>query len=198
MPRPPVISARNISKAYGPQTLFGNVSLTIAGGERVGLLGPNGTGKSTLLRVLAQSEPPDEGTLDRQRDARILFLAQEPTLDGQATPRRIVQGGLADWHEAMRRYVELTDAIEGGRADVTLLEDQTHVAESIERLGGWRRDHSALEMLEHLGVREIDRPVGTMSGGERRRVAIAQLLVSEPALAILDEPTNHLDTETIE
>jgi ATP-binding cassette subfamily F protein uup len=79
-----------------------------------------------------------------------------------------------------------------------LLEEQARFAESIERLGGWRRDHVALEMLHHLGVDDIDRAVGTMSGGERRRVALAQLLVSEPALALLDEPTNHLDTATIE
>ena len=83
----PVLSARGVSKAYGPQTLLANVALTITRGERVGLLGVNGTGKSTLLQVLAGVEPADEGTIDRRRDATILYLAQEPVLDPAKTPR---------------------------------------------------------------------------------------------------------------
>lgn len=92
----PVLSARNLSKAYGPQTLFSGLSLTIRRGERVGLLGINGTGKSTLLRVLAGLEPIDEGVVERRRDATILYLAQEPELDPTQTPREIVESGLAD------------------------------------------------------------------------------------------------------
>jgi ATP-binding cassette subfamily F protein uup len=194
----PVVSARNLFKAYGPQSLFADISFTIRGGERVGLLGPNGAGKSTLLRVLAGVETPDEGTIDRRRDARILYLEQEPLLDPNATPREIVEQGLTDWHDATRSYAELTHAIEAGSTEAGLLEEQARLGEAIERLGGWTRDHIAREMLDHLGVREIDHAVETMSGGERRRVALAKLLVAQPALAILDEPTNHLDTETIE
>ena len=194
----PVVSARNLSKAYGPQTLFSNIALTVRSGDRVGLLGANGAGKSTLLAVLAGTEAADEGTIDRRRGARILYLSQEPELDADATPRAIVAMGLAEWYQATRRYGELAKELEGGAADPRLLEEQARLVETIEHLGGWTRDHLALQMLERLGVRDIDRPVGTMSGGERRRVALAQLLVAEPALAILDEPTNHLDTDTIE
>jgi len=193
-----VVSARNLSKAYGPQTLFANIALTIRSGERVGLLGPNGAGKSTLLRVLAGIEPADGGVVDRQRDAQVLYLAQEPVLDPLATPRQLVAQGLAEWHRAMQQHAELTRRIEAGASEDALLTEQARVADLIEHLGGFTRDHIGLEMLQHLGVRDTDRAVGTMSGGERRRVALAQLLVSQPALAILDEPTNHLDTETIE
>ena len=193
-----VVSARNLTKAYGPKVLFSDISLTVSEGDRVALLGANGTGKSTLLQVLAGLEPADEGVIDRRRGARIAYLAQEPALDPKATPRQLVEQGLAEWHEASHRYAELTKAIAAGSSDTDLLHEQARLAETIERLGGWRRDHVALEMLGYLGVRDIDRAVETMSGGERRRVALAQLLVSEPALAILDEPTNHLDTAAIE
>jgi len=195
-----VVSARHVSKTYGPQTLFDDVSITVRDGERVGLLGANGAGKSTLLRILAGSETADRGTIERRRGARILYLDQEPALDPDATPRRLVEQGLTEWHEAMRRYSELSRALESfeGEDHAALIEEQAKLAETIEHLGGFTRDHVALTMLEHLGVRDVDRPVGTMSGGEKRRVALAQLLVAEPELAILDEPTNHLDTETIE
>jgi len=195
-----VVSARGVFKSYGSQTLLTDVSLTIEPGDRIGLLGANGAGKSTLLRVLAGLEAPDGGTLERARDAKILYLPQEPELDPSATPRSIVEEGLAEWHRATRRHAELSRELEtlhGADAEARLAE-QAVLAESIERLGGWAREHVATEMLERLGVREPDRAVGTMSGGERRRVALARLLVSEPTLAILDEPTNHLDTETIE
>jgi ATP-binding cassette subfamily F protein uup len=192
-----VVSARKLSKAFGPKVLFTDISLTVSGGDRVALLGANGSGKSTLLQVLSGTEPADEGVIDRRRGARIAYLAQEPVLDPERTPRQLVEQGLAEWHEASRRHAELSRAVAAGPTK-ELLREQAHLAESIERLGGWRRDHVALEMLGYLGVRDIDRAVATMSGGERRRVALAQLLVSEPALAILDEPTNHLDTAAIE
>ncbi|HEY1958320.1 MAG TPA: ABC-F family ATP-binding cassette domain-containing protein [Polyangiaceae bacterium] len=192
-----ILGARGLSKSYGPQTLFSNVSLAIARGERVGLLGVNGTGKSTLLRVLAGEEPADEGTIDRRRDASILYLPQEPALDADATPRTIVERGLAEWKTATSRHEAISRELATGVTDA-LLAEQSHLAERIEQLGGWGRGHVAEDMLSKLGVREIDRPVGPMSGGERRRVALAQVLVARPTLAILDEPTNHLDTIVID
>jgi len=92
----------------------------------------------------------------------------------------------------------VTAAIERGERDDELLTEQAHLAESVERLGGWDQGHRVVEMLERLGIRDIDRPVGSMSGGEQRRVALASILVARPALMILDEPTNHLDVDTIE
>jgi ATP-binding cassette subfamily F protein uup len=193
----PVLSARGLWKAYGPQTLLSDVSVTVVRGERVGLLGVNGTGKSTLLRILAGKEPADAGTIDRRRDASVIFLEQEPALDAAKTPREIVEEGLADWKAAMSRHAELTSAIEANPTE-HLVREQSLVGERIEQLGGWTRSHLASDMLGKLGVLDVDRPVGTMSGGERRRVALAHLLVARPTLAILDEPTNHLDADTID
>ena len=193
-----IVSARALSKAYGARSLFEGISLTVEPGDRVGLLGMNGAGKSTLLRVIAGLEPPDAGVVDRQRDTSILYLSQEPELPADKTPRAIVAAGLREWHAATERYEAISRQIEREGTGAALLTEQAHLAEAIERLGGWERGHVVGDMLAKLGVREPDRDVGTMSGGERRRVALAALLVAQPALAILDEPTNHLDADTIE
>ncbi len=193
----PVLSARGISKARGSLTLFSDVSLTIARGERVGLLGVNGVGKSTLLRILAGVDVPDTGVIDRRRDATFEYLAQEPELDPEQTAHAIALGGLSAWSAATERHAEITRRIEAGEASTELVEAQTALAEEIERLGGWSRAHLVLDILGRLGIQDPEQRVGTMSGGERRRVALARLLLARPALAILDEPTNHLDADTI-
>ncbi len=193
-----ILSARALTKAYGPQTLFRDVALTITEGDRIGLLGVNGSGTSTLLKVLAGLEPVDGGVIDRRRGARVSYLPQEPELRPEANAREVASEGLVDWYAATARHTEVTHLIDGGAHDDALLEEQAHLSETVERLGGWHRDHVVHEFLTKLGILDLTQPVGTMSGGERRRVALARLLVSEPDLAILDEPTNHLDTETIE
>jgi ATP-binding cassette subfamily F protein uup len=195
-PRPPVtlLSARALTKAYGPQTLFRDISLTITAGDRIGLLGVNGSGKSTLLKVLAGIEPYDGGVIDKRRGARIAYLPQEPELRPEANAREVASEGLVDWYAATARHTEVTHLIDGGSHEDALLAEQAELAETVEHLGGWGRDHVVHEYLTKLGILDLTQPVGTMSGGERRRVALARLLVSEPELAVLDEPTNHLDT----
>jgi ATP-binding cassette subfamily F protein uup len=193
-----ILSARALIKAYGPQVLFHDIALTITEGDRIGLLGVNGSGKSTLLKVLAGIEPNDGGVIDKRRGARISYLPQEPVLRPEANAREVASEGLVDWYAATARHAEVTQLIDGGAHDDALLEEQAHLSETVEHLGGWGRDHVVHEYLTKLGILDLAQPVGTMSGGERRRVALARLLVSEPDLAILDEPTNHLDTETIE
>src|SRR3954470_24459447 len=165
----PVLTARSITKAYGLKPLFADATFTIRRGEKVALLGPNGTGKSTLLRVLAGLEPLDTGSIDRRRDASILYLPQEPQLDPARSPREIAREGLAAWHAAKERYDEVSRRIGEGEVSDALLAEQALVAEDVERLGGWSRDHEVDEVLLHLGVRDVERPVGTMSGGEKQR-----------------------------
>lgn len=194
-----ILTAQSLVKAYGASRLLDGAGLVIEERERVGLVGRNGSGKSTLARLLAGIEEPDQGTVLRRRDAAIALLSQEPALPPAATPRELVRGGLTDWSAARARYAAATDALAQPRGDLApLLEEQASAAAAVERLGGWELGHRAEAMMTELGVRDPDRAVGTMSGGERRRVALAALLVARPALAILDEPTNHLDAETIE
>ncbi|MFO0548703.1 MAG: ABC-F family ATP-binding cassette domain-containing protein [Polyangiaceae bacterium] len=193
----PVLSAKGLSKAYGSRTLFEGLTLTLRRGEKVGLLGVNGTGKSTLLKILAGREPADTGTLEQRRGSTVLLLEQEPALDPEATPLDLVEAGLTEWKRATSRHAEVSAEIELGHATPELLEEQATLAERVEQLGGWSRGHIAREMLERLGITDVLKPAGVMSGGERRRVALAQVLVASPDLAILDEPTNHLDVETV-
>ena len=194
-----LLSARGVAKAYGARTLFESVTLTVREGERVGLLGVNGTGKSTLLRVLAGEEPSDTGVVEVRRGAKILYLSQEPALPENDTARMVIASGLAEWEAATRELESLNETISSGAGGDAALARHAELAEDIERLGGWDRSHVVEEMATALGITaNLDRPVGTLSGGERRRVALAKLLVASPTLAILDEPTNHLDADTID
>jgi ATP-binding cassette subfamily F protein uup len=191
----PALSALHLKKAFGPQVVLEDASFALARGEKVGLIGANGTGKSTFAKVLAGAEHADEGTIAIRRGLSVAYLAQEPVLDPNASARAIVEEGLAAWRAATARHHEVSALISTAPTDA-LLAEQAALDETIQRLGGWERGHVVDDMLDRLGVEDIDRSVGNRSGGERRRVALARLLVQRPDVAILDEPTNHLDAET--
>ena len=168
-------------------------------GERLGVVGRNGAGKSTFGRILAGVEAPDQGQVTRRRNCRILILEQVPHLDDDLTAEQTVAGGLSAWTEAAERHRQISDNLTTERADVAaLIQAQSAAAEDVERLGGWDQMHRVRSLLDLLGVRHVDTLVSQMSGGEQRRVALARLLIARPDLAILDEPTNHLDADTIE
>ncbi|MEM7435504.1 MAG: ABC-F family ATP-binding cassette domain-containing protein [Myxococcota bacterium] len=195
----PILVAENLTKSYGDVALLDGVDVSIHEGERVGLVGSNGAGKSTLARVLAGIEELDGGRVAQRRDATVRYLRQEPELALDRSVRDVVADGLGAWAEAYRQHEELSRRIAAEEAGwEALLEAQATSAQEVERLGGWERSHRVDVLLERLGMRHTSRPVGELSGGERRRVALAKLLVEEPTLAILDEPTNHLDADTIE
>jgi ATP-binding cassette subfamily F protein uup len=193
------LSGQHLRKAFGPQVVLEDASFNLSRGEKVGLIGANGAGKSTLVRILAGLEAPDGGTLSVRRGLSIRYLAQEPELDPEASARKVVEDALTAWRAATNRHAEVTallDANPSPDAVGALLAEQAELDDSVTRLGGWERGHEALGFLHRLGVRDVDRPCGTRSGGERRRIALAQLLVASPDVAILDEPTNHLDADT--
>ncbi len=195
----PVLDATDLHKSYGASTLLDGVTLTIRRGERVGLVGANGSGKSTLSKILGGIEDPDNGVVSRRRGARIEYLAQEPMLPAGATVLDVTLSGLGEWAKAKHEYERIAGELAKGAGNVEeLLARQSEAAAEVERLGGWERTSEAETILSKLGMRDVERTVDNMSGGEKRRVALARLLVSKPDLAILDEPTNHLDAETIE
>jgi ATP-binding cassette subfamily F protein uup len=195
------LSGQHLRKAFGPQVVLDDATFNLARGEKVGLIGANGAGKSTLARILAGLEPPDGGTLSVGRGLSVRYLAQEPELDPDASAQQVVEAALTAWRAATSRHAEVTarfSAHPEASTVETLLAEQAELSDTIARLGGWDRGHEALGFLQRLGVRDVHRPCGARSGGERRRIALAQLLVASPDVAILDEPTNHLDTDTAE
>lgn len=173
----------NAHLAFGHLPLLDGADFSLTLGERVGLIGRNGTGKSSLLRILAGIESPDDGTLQRQQGLVTTYVPQEPELDGQATVFEAVQAGLAPTLALIAQY-------ESGQGDLDALQTQ------IEACDGWQWKQRVDMALQKLGLDGSAR-VGTLSGGNIKRVALAQALVMQPHVLLLDEPTNHLDMDAI-
>jgi ABC transport system ATP-binding/permease protein len=193
-----ILTAKGLRRGFGDRDVLLDASLSLEARERVGLVGSNGSGKSTLARILAGEDVADAGEVVRRGDLRVGYLAQDPPLPASATIVDAVLEGLPGWRAALGRHADASARLERADADMAkALADQAEAAAEIERLGGWDKEHEAATVLGHLGLADLGALVGTLSGGERRRVALAQILVSEPDLAILDEPTNHLDADTI-
>ena len=194
----PILVATELNKSYGALHVLDGISLSIDQGERVGLVGINGSGKTTLARIVGGADVADSGSVASPRDSKVAYLAQAVDLPATRTARQVVMGGLTEWDEARARHEHLSEAIRRGDGDLTqLVERQAAAAADVERLGGWNRMHQVDSILGHIGLSQLDTPVDALSGGDRRRVALARILVSEPDLAVLDEPSNHLDVDTV-
>jgi ATP-binding cassette subfamily F protein uup len=198
----PALNAQHLRKSFGPQVVLDDATFTLARGEKVGLIGMNGAGKSTFAKILAGVETADGGVVSVRRGLSIRYVAQEPVLDPDKSARQVVEDALTAWRSATARHAEVSALLSGpdhgGDVHDALVAEQATLDDAIIHLGGWDRGHEALGFLHELGVRDVDRPCGARSGGERRRIALAQLLVASPDIAILDEPTNHLDVATAE
>ncbi len=194
----PILVATELNKSYGALHVLDGISLSIDQGERVGLVGINGSGKTTLARIVGGADVADSGSVASPRDSKVAYLAQAVDLPATRTARQVVMSGLTEWDEARARHEHLSEAIRRGDGDLTqLVERQAAAAADVERLGGWNRMHQVDSILGHIGLSQLDTPVDALSGGDRRRVALARILVSEPDLAVLDEPSNHLDVDTV-
>jgi ABC transport system ATP-binding/permease protein len=193
-----VLSVQDLRKTYGTRVVFDGVSFGVAEGEAVGFIGVNGSGKTTLFRILAGEEGVTSGTVAVRRDATVGYLSQEPGFAEGASVREAVAAGRPELVAALREHREISEALSRPGANVDrLLAGQSRAAARIEAQGGWDWEHRVETMLTRLGVLEWDAPVGPLSGGERKRVALARVLLARPDILLLDEPTNHLDADTV-
>src|SRR5215213_4518927 len=193
-----ILSIETISKNYGIRPLFENVSLGLDSSDRVGLVGVNGSGKTTLLRLIAGEEKPDEGRIVFAEGVSVGYLPQNPPFDAEQTVLDAVfaasDARMKLLHDYERACQELGAA---GQNEQRLLNRVAELAHELEASGAWELETNARTVLSKLGISDTGAQMGTLSGGQRKRVALAHALIENPDLLILDEPTNHLDAETI-
>ena len=198
----PIIDIQKLSKSYGAKSVFEDLSLLILEREKIGLIGHNGTGKSTLLRILAGLEYADDGTITHHRKLQVSYLPQNPVFGLEDTPRSVVAKSLEPRRMRIHAYELLCEKM--AHADAVQAEQLSHEQEQlqaeIEAHGGWELDHDIEGMLKRLALPDdlLDTPMEKLSGGQQRRVALARVLLERPDVMLLDEPTNHLDVPTIE
>ena len=189
------VSAQNLSKSYGFKSLFSGLSFGIDQGQKVALIGLNGSGKSTLLKVIAGIESPDEGKISYRKGIQIGYLAQAPKLPSEKTIGEVVFDPNHPVQQLILSYERLLSKPNLNEAQQLELEQ---VSTQIEAEQAWEYEVNIQQILSRLHVNFLDRHFGELSGGQQKRVALAQLLIQRPDLIILDEPTNHLDLDTIE
>lgn len=191
------VTLENISHFYSDRLLLDQVNLLINDGDRIGLIGRNGSGKTTLLRLVAGAEAPRDGRLTIWGGVRIQYLPQEPALDEAASVLDIVFESQAPVMQLLKQYNQASQAIQSDPLNQEYQEFFAHVTAQMEHQGGWAAEAEAKNILTRLGITQFDAKIGTLSGGQQKRVALAHALLDPAELLILDEPTNHIDAETI-
>ncbi len=197
-----VISLQNIEKSYGTRLLFKDVNITFTTEKRLGLVGINGTGKSTFLKILAGQMEADKGTIERNGKASIHYLAQTPDFDAESTLLEAVLDGdhprlqmVKAFETISREYRQMQET---GGDDAKLSRNYMNALEQMDQQDGWQVEQEARIILSKLGFPDVEQKVALLSGGQNRRLALGQALLYPCDLLLLDEPTNHLDEDSID
>jgi len=193
-----LLAMDKISKTYGEKVLFQEVSFGIDEGEKIGLLGINGSGKSTFLKLIASREEPDQGYIIRNRNLRIEYLPQNPLFDPQATVMDTVLSGDSPSILTLHQYRAKVKDFDYKSATQTVHDELIQLGEQMEARDAWKLESEAQGILTRLGIMQFDDLMGKLSGGQRKRVALAAALMNPGNLLVLDEPTNHLDDQAID
>ncbi|WP_303764883.1 ABC-F family ATP-binding cassette domain-containing protein [Abiotrophia defectiva] len=192
------LAVTGLEKTYGTKTLLAGIDFAIRTGDRIGLIGPNGTGKSSFLKVLADQTDYDQGTIDKPKDYRIAYLAQNPELDPNQTILDTVFAGDTPELKLLHDYEAANLALLSDPDNGKLQEAFQSITEAMNQADAWQIEVKAKTVLTQLGLVNLNQRVGDCSGGEQKRIGIAQVLIAEPDLLILDEPTNHLDVNSVQ
>ncbi len=191
-----IYQMRAVRKAHGDKVILDDVTLAFLPGAKIGVVGPNGTGKSTLLRIMAGTEQPSNGEARLMPGFTVGMLDQEPGLDESKTVLGNVEDGVAETKALLERYHQIAEQMATDYSDA-LLEEMGKLQEQLDHREAWDLDSQLEQAMDALRCPPADADVSVLSGGERRRVALCKLLLQQPDLLLLDEPTNHLDAESV-
>jgi ATP-binding cassette subfamily F protein uup len=193
-----ILSLENVAKNYGFRPLFENVTLGLEDRDKIGIIGANGSGKTTLLRIIAGVEQPDMGRVTRARGKILAYLSQNPQYDENLTVLETIFASSSGVMRTIRDYEAICHDVAAGKSDAAVLQRMSNLQHDLETNGGWEIEANARAVLTQLDITDTSAKMGTLSGGQRKRVALAHELIFKPDILILDEPTNHLDADTIE
>ncbi len=191
------LSVENISKGFGDELLFENLSFGIQKGEKVALIAANGAGKTTIMRILSGKEESDDGNISFAEGLRIGFLEQEPNFDEALTIEELIESNHTSVLQAIRDYEAAVDAHNKSNNHETS-EALVLASSRMDTLQGWNYEQRLTQLLSRYGINDLKQRISTLSGGQKKRLALALVLLDEPDLLLLDEPTNHLDLDMIE
>ena len=193
-----LISLDKTSKTYTEKILLQEISIGIDEGDKIGLLGINGSGKSTLLKLIAGLEEPDQGQIVRKRNLRMQYLAQNPVFDPADTVMDMVFKGDTPIMKTVNHYRVVAAAMEQHPLNDQLQKEMAELSQQMDAMNGWALESEAQNILSRLGITQYDSKMNLLSGGQRKRAALAAALLNDAELLILDEPTNHLDNQAID
>lgn len=192
------LTIENLHKTYGTKTLLAGIDFMIRTGDRVGLIGPNGTGKSSFLKVIAGLDNYDDGLINHPNQYSIAYLDQNPEFDEAKSILETVYDSNAPQIQLVLNYENIRIELEADPMNERLQTNFTRITDEMNAKEGWDVEVRARTILSQLGLNDLSRSIASCSGGERKRIGIAQVLIAEPDLLILDEPTNHLDVQSIQ
>ncbi|MDR3585487.1 MAG: ABC-F family ATP-binding cassette domain-containing protein [Desulfosporosinus sp.] len=193
-----VLTAENLTKSYGEKVLFTDISFGIEAGEKIGIIGVNGTGKSTLLKILAGVEWPEQGKVTTGNSVRLEYLPQNPEFEETATVLQQVFKGNSPVMQLLREYETALEKLNDDPEQPRLQQTLIALGQRMDDLDAWQLENEAKAILSKLGISKFDTLVGTLSGGQRKRVALASALINPTDILTLDEPTNHIDNDTVD